>query len=197
MIPNLISRSLVPIARVTSTTTGALGHAWGCFPPSPSCRAGRIPWPSQRRPRCGRARSRSSSRRLLESSWLLIPYRTDRGQDLIAGLAEGVYSHAAWARSQRGLPWDLVCRRNTSTPPTRQAPTLHGVQLVSPSRRSGRETAWSASGGILAGVPEGGGGWGRNGSLAARSCSRSHSSCFAFRVAAPARPAATVFGSLT
>ena len=36
-----------------------------------------------------------------------------------------------------------------------------------------------------------------NDSLDARSCSRSRSSCFAFRAAAPARPAATFFGSLT
>ena len=48
----------------------------------------------------------------------------------------------------------LVCRRNTSAPPARQAPMTHGAQFVSPSRRSGWETAWSASGGggILAGA---------------------------------------------
>ena len=95
----------------------------------------------------------------------------------------------------------LVCRRNTSAPPARQAPMTHGAQFVSPSRHSGWGTAWSASGGggILAGsAGEGGGGrWGQNGSLATRSCSRSRSSCFVFRVAAPARPAATFFLSLT
>ena len=93
----------------------------------------------------------------------------------------------------------LVCafRRNTSAPPVRQAPTIHGVQLVSPSRRSGRlsaETAAASFGGILADVPShaggggGGGGGERNDSSDARSCSRSHSSCFAFRAAAPAHP---------
>ena len=54
----------------------------------------------------------------------------------------------------------LVCRRNTSAPPARQAPMTHGAQFVSPSRRSGLETAWSASGGggIMAGACGGGGG---------------------------------------
>ena len=37
------------------------------------------------------------------------------------------------SHGQAGL---LVCRRNRSAPPVRQAPTIHGVQLVSPSRRS-------------------------------------------------------------
>ena len=48
----------------------------------------------------------------------------------------------------------LVCalRRNTSAPPARQAPTTHGVQLVSPSRRSVWETAAASFGGILAEV---------------------------------------------
>ena len=48
----------------------------------------------------------------------------------------------------------LVCRRNTSDPPARQAPMTHGARFVSPSRLSGWETAWSASGGggILAGA---------------------------------------------
>ena len=95
----------------------------------------------------------------------------------------------------------LVCvfRRNMSAPPVRQAPTIHGVQLVSPSRLcSGRLSvcSWSfesaSFGGILS-SPAGG----RNDSLAARSCSSSRSSCFAFRAAAPARPAATFLGSLT
>ena len=80
----------------------------------------------------------------------------------------------------------LVCafRRNTSAPPARKAPTTQGVQLVSPSRRSGRlsaETAAASFGGILADVPSPAGV--RNDSLATRSCSRSRS-CFAFRAAA-------------
>ena len=69
---------------------------------------------------------------------------------------------------------------------------------VSPSRLcSGGLSAEPASasfGGILAGVPSPAGG--RNDSLAPRSCSSSRS-CLAFRAAAPARPAATFFGSLT
>ena len=54
----------------------------------------------------------------------------------------------------------LVCRRNTSAPPARQAPMTHGAQFVSPSWHSGWETAWSASrgGGILAGAAGRGGG---------------------------------------
>ena len=59
----------------------------------------------------------------------------------------------------------LVCafRRNTSAPPVRQAPTTHGVQLVSPSRRSGRLSAEIAAvsfGEILADVPSPAGGGG-------------------------------------
>ena len=104
----------------------------------------------------------------------------------------GAYPQAAWARSQRGLPLSAF-RRNTNAPPVRQAPTIHGVQLVSPSRRSVREPLgpppseeyWQARRGV------------QNDYLAARSCSRGRSSCFAFRAAAPARPAATFFGSLT
>ena len=133
MIPCLISRSLVPMARATSSTTmpmlRGVKSSFGGLPPSPSCQTGRIPWPSPRLRRCGRARSRSSSRRLLESSWLLIPYK--RGlESLIAGCL-GAESTGA-AATDAGL---LVCafQRNTSAPPTRQAPTTHGVQLVSPS----------------------------------------------------------------
>ena len=37
----------------------------------------------------------------MESSWLLIPYRTDRGQDLIAGLAEG-FIHTPLGRGVNG-----------------------------------------------------------------------------------------------
>ena len=61
----------------------------------------------------------------------------------------------------------FVCalRRNTSAPPAIQDPTTHGVQLVSPSRRSVWETAAISFGGILADVssPAGGGGGGGEG----------------------------------
>ena len=118
-----------------------------------------------------------------------IPYRMGPSQSLIAGPAKGAYPTGP-AATDAGL---LVCvfRRNMSTPPIRQAPTIHGVQLVSPSRlcssRLSAETScsWSASfGGILAGMPSPAGG--RNDSLAPRSF-LSSCSCLAFRAAVPAR----------
>ena len=90
-----------------------------------------------------------------------IPYRTDRGQALIDGLAEGASTRGLGTESTGPVAGLLVCAdrkrgRNTRAPPTRQTPMTHGTQFVSPSRRSSRETAWSVSlGGILAGVTGG------------------------------------------
>ena len=195
MIPCLISTSLVPMARATSSatilTSRGVKSSFGRLPPPPPTpiailpsRAYPMAKPCAVVERCGRACSRSPSRQLLESPWLLIPYK----RDLAPGT--GCLGAESKGAADAGL---FVCalRRNTSAPPARQAPTTHGVQLVSPSRCSIWETAGASFGGILADVARrGGGGGGRNDSLATRSCF-SRSSCFVFQAAAPARPAIT------
>ena len=147
----------IAMARATSSISmpaswGVGSSLGGCFPPLPPCRARPILWPSQRRPRYGRARSGSSCPQLLELSLRgTIPYRTDWGQSLIAGLAKGAYPQAAWARSQWGLPpstrdFSFARFRETRVPrPQDKPPVTHGVQLVSPSRPSGCLSVETAS----------------------------------------------------